>query len=131
MIAVMRSTPVRRAVTEILQTTPTPLSLREIHQRVRHRLPATAYSTIFRLALRLEQEGRITRVDWRARGSRFEWADDRGHHHHIVCSDCGHTVDLADSDLGFNQDRIESRTGFRVNYHTIEIEGTCASCRPD
>lgn len=125
----MRSTRVRRAVTEIFETTPTPLSLRDVHERVRRRLPATAYSTIFRLAQRLEREGQIYRVDWRERGSRFEWAG-RGHHHHIVCRDCGHAVDLADADLGFSERRVESRTGFRVHHHSIELEGTCADCLP-
>ena len=124
----MRSTRVRRAVTEMFEGAAAPLSLRELHDRVRQQLPATAYSTIFRLVERLEQEGRINRVDWRERGSRFEWAE-RPHHHHIVCSDCGETVDLEDRDVGFSESRIQSRTGFRVKHHTIELEGTCADCQ--
>jgi len=123
----VRNTPARRLVTEILETTATPLSLRELHERVQEQLPTTAYSTIFRLAERLEKAGQITRVDWRERGSRFEWAD-RPHHHHVVCSDCGHTVDIADADLGFNERRIEKRTGFRIRHHSIELEGTCSDC---
>jgi len=128
MLDAMRNTPVRQAVTRILAATPTPLSLGELHQHVRQELPATAYSTIFRLAARLEREGRITRVDWRERGSRFEWAD-RAHHHHIVCGDCGRSVDLEDRDLGFSERRIRSRTGFQVTHHAIELEGTCADCQ--
>jgi Fur family ferric uptake transcriptional regulator len=125
----VRNTAARRLVTEIFETTATPLSLRELHERVQQQLPTTAYSTIFRLAERLEKEGQITRVDWRERGSRFEWAH-RPHHHHIVCSDCGHTVDIADTDLGFNERRIETRTGFRIHHHSIELEGTCPDCQP-
>ena len=114
-------------VTEILQADPTPLTLGDLHARVAAQLPATAYSTIYRLAGRLEREGKINRVDWRERGSRFEWAA-RPHHHHIVCGDCGHSVDLDDTDLGFSERLIESRTGFRVKHHSIELEGTCADC---
>ena len=124
----MRNTPVRRAVTEIFKSTPAPLSLQELHHRVRRQLPTTAYSTIYRLADKLEHEGHISRVDWRERGSRFEWSD-RPHHHHIVCSDCGQSVDLDDRDLGFSERRIESRTGFRVKHHSIELEGTCVDCQ--
>lgn len=124
----MRNTRVSRAATEILQTAPAPLSLRELHGRVCEQLPRTAYSTVFRLAERLEQDGRINRVDWRERGSRFEWAE-RPHHHHIVCSDCGQAVDLDDRDLGFSERRIQSRTGFRVKHHSIELEGTCSDCQ--
>ncbi len=124
----MRSTRVTRLVTEIFEVSTRPISLRELHDHVRKRLPSTAYSTIFRLADRLEQEGKISRVDWRERGSRFEWAE-RPHHHHIVCSDCGDTVDLDDRDLGFSERRIQTRTGFRVKHHSIELEGTCANCQ--
>ena len=123
----MRNTRVSRLFAEILQANPAPMSLGELHGRVCEELPTTAYSTIFRLAGRLEQEGRINRVDWRERGSRFEWAD-RPHHHHLTCGDCGRTVDLDDRDLGFSERRIESRTGFRVKHHSIEVEGTCADC---
>jgi Fur family ferric uptake transcriptional regulator len=124
----MRNTRVSKAATEVLQTAPAPLSLRELHERVCEQFPQTAYSTVFRLAERLEQDGRINRVDWRERGSRFEWAD-RPHHHHIVCSDCGQTADLDDRDLGFSERRIQSRTGFRVKHHSIELEGTCSDCQ--
>jgi Fe2+ or Zn2+ uptake regulation protein len=124
----MRSTRARRLVTEILSTHPTPLSLQELHERVRTQLPATAYSTVYRLVARLEQEGRVSRVDWRERGSRFEWAE-RPHHHHITCDDCGRVVDLDDRDLGFSERRVQSRTGFRVSRHSIELEGTCGDCR--
>ena len=129
MLPLMRNTRVSKAATEILQTAPAPLSLRELHERVCERFPQTAYSTVFRLAERLEQDGRINRVDWRERGSRFEWAD-RPHHHHIVCGDCGQSVDLDDRDLGFSERRIQSRTGFRVKHHSIELEGTCSDCQP-
>jgi Fur family ferric uptake transcriptional regulator len=124
----MRTTRVTRLVTEIFEVSTGPLSLRELHDRVREDLPGTAYSTIFRLAGRLEQERKINRVDWRERGSRFEWAQ-RPHHHHIVCGDCGDTVDLDDRELGFSKRRIQTRTGFRVTHHSIELEGTCASCQ--
>lgn len=123
----VRNTRVTQLATEIFRETPTPLSLRELHTTVCEALPATAYSTIFRLAGRLEREGKISRVDWRERGSRFEWAE-RPHHHHIVCTDCGRAVDLDDGDLGFSERRIESRTGFRVKHHSIELEGSCSDC---
>lgn len=125
---VVRDTRVTRLATEILRTDPMPLSLRELHERVAAQLPETAFSTIYRLSARLERDGKITRVDWRERGSRFEWAD-REHHHHIVCADCGQTVDLDDDDLGFSESLIQARTGFSVKHHSIEIEGTCADCQ--
>ena len=128
MIDGMRNTAAAGVVAELLRASSTPLSLRELHEQVLSRLPRTAFSTTFRVVGRLEHEQLVHRVDWRERGSRFEWAD-RPHHHHLVCGECGHTVDIDDRDLGFDERRIESRTGFRVDHHSIELEGTCPDCR--
>lgn len=124
----MRSTRASRLIVSILEGDPGPVSLRELHERALAELPSTAYSTVYRVVDRLEREGKVNRVDWRERGSRFEWAE-RPHHHHIVCGDCGHSIDVDDRDLGFSERRILERTGFRVKHHVIELEGTCADCR--
>jgi Fe2+ or Zn2+ uptake regulation protein len=123
----VRNTRVTELVCRIFESEPAPLTLKDVHEHVCRTYPGTAYSTIFRLAGRLEEEGKVTRVDWRERGSRFEWSH-RPHHHHIVCTDCGTTVDLDDKALGYNAERVESRTGFQVTHHSIELEGTCSDC---
>ena len=129
MLDAVRNTAAAGVVTELLRASPTPLSLRELHAQVSERLPRTAFSTTFRVVGRLEREDKVHRVDWRERGSRFEWAD-RPHHHHLVCGDCGRSVDIDDRDLGFDERRVQSRTGFTVEHHSIELEGTCPDCQP-
>ena len=124
----MRKTPATRLVIDLLQTYAKPLSLQELHLRMRERLPKTAYSTVYRVISRLEAEGKINRVDWRERGSRFEWAD-LPHHHHIVCNVCGESTDVSDDDLGFSAGKIRAATGFVVDHHSIEVEGTCPDCQ--
>lgn len=124
----MRKTQASQLVADVLRTYAKPLSIQEVHDRVRDRLPATAYSTVWRILGRLEAEGRVRRVDWRERGSRYEWAE-LPHHHHIVCSLCGRSVDIDDADLGFSEDRVRAATGFLIDHHSIELEGICPSCQ--
>jgi Fur family ferric uptake transcriptional regulator len=124
----MRKTRTSQLVIDLLQTYARPLSLQELHLRMRERLPRTAYSTVYRVISRLEAEGKVNRVDWRERGSRYEWAE-LPHHHHIVCGICGRSVDIEDADLGFSEDRIRAATGFLVNHHSIELEGICPGCQ--
>ncbi len=126
----MRKTRASQLVVDLLQTYARPLSLQELHVRVRERLPRTAYSTVYRVISRLEAEGKVTRVDWRERGSRYEWAE-LPHHPHIVCGICGRSVDVDDADLGFSEERIRAATGFLVNHHSIELEGICPQCQRD
>jgi len=124
----MRKTRVSELVVDLLQTYAKPFSLRELHLLVLERFPRTAFSTIYRVISRLEAEGKVERVDWRERGSRYEWAE-LPHHHHIVCGICGRSVDVDDADLGFSEARIRAATGFLVNHHSIELEGICPGCQ--
>jgi Fur family transcriptional regulator, ferric uptake regulator len=124
----MRNTRVTQAVTELLRRDARPFTIQELHARVCEHHPRTAYSTVYRVLARLEQEEKVNRVDWRERGSRFEWAD-LPHHHHIVCGVCGDSTDVSDVDLGFSAGRIRDATGFIVGHHSIELEGTCPDCQ--
>src|SRR3954465_8652918 len=107
----MRNTQASALVADLLRMDATPLTVQELHDRVRTKLPRTAYSTVYRIVGRLEEAGRARRIGWRERRSRFEWAE-LPHHHHIVCSRCGKSVDVDDADLGFNEQRVRAATGF-------------------
>jgi len=124
----MRRTQAAQLVSDVLRTYARPLSVQELHELVSERLPRTAYSTVYRILLRLEAAGAVRRVDWRERGSRYEWAE-LPHHHHIVCSLCGRSVDIDDADLGFSEERVRGATGFLINHHSIELEGICPDCQ--
>jgi Fur family ferric uptake transcriptional regulator len=124
----MRNTRTSLLATDLLRTYARPLSIQELHEHVRERLPSTAYSTVYRIVGRLEAAGRVRRVDWRERGSRYEWAE-LPHHHHIVCSLCGQSVDIDDAHLGFSEERVRAATGFLIDHHTIELEGICPDCQ--
>ncbi len=123
-----RSTQTKQAVSQILQSFAAPIALGELHLFIKMSLPKTAFSTVYRILQKLEEEGKVIRVDWRERGSRYEWAD-LPHHHHIVCDDCGGVTDIDDKVIDFNQSRVSKQTGFRINRHSIELQGTCSPCQ--
>lgn len=123
-----RQTKIRIAITQIFQAYPEPLTLSDMFQYVKIAHPNTAYSTVFRLVLKLMKEGKVVQVDWRERGSRYEWAE-LPHHHHIVCQTCGKIVDIADTELNFDEKKLEQSTGFLVKHHSIELEGICGECQ--
>jgi Fur family ferric uptake transcriptional regulator len=124
----VRRTQASELVADLLRTYAKPLSIQELHEQVQAHLPQTAYSTVYRIVGRLEADRRVRRVDWRERGSRYEWAE-LPHHHHIVCSLCGRSVDIDDADLGFSEERVRGATGFLINHHSIELEGICPECQ--
>lgn len=123
-----RKTKTKELIAHIFETTAQPLSLPEVWRYVKISWPKTAYSTVFRVVQGLEAAGQIKRVDWRERGSRYEWAA-FPHHHHIVCQICGKVSDLDDADLNYDEHYIHQKTGYITKHHSIELEGLCPKCQ--
>ena len=123
-----RETKTKILIAHIFQTMQKPVSLKEVFHYVQISLPKTSYSTVFRNVNLLKQTGKIIQIDWRERGSRYEWAD-MPHHHHIVCQICGSFTDLKECDVNFNEKKVSLVTGYIVKHHTIELEGICPKCQ--
>lgn len=123
-----RNTQTKAAVTQVLQAYAAPIALNELYEFIKVSLPKTAFSTIFRIVRQLEEEGKVIQVDWRERGSRYEWAD-LPHHHHIVCDVCSSVTDLDDQILNYNEQQVAEKTGYQVSHHSIELRGICQDCQ--
>ncbi len=125
---IKRHTPTKEAVTQVLQSFAAPIALNELYEFIKMSLPKTAFSTIFRIVRQLEAEGKVIQIDWRERGSRYEWAD-LPHHHHIVCRQCGIVTDIDDRTLNFDDTQVAKTTGYQIEHHSIELMGRCQSCQ--
>ena len=123
-----RTTPAKKAVITLLKCSKTPLTLQEIFNALKQLLPKTAYSTVYRILQTLEKEALIVSIDWRERGSRYEWAG-LPHHHHIVCEECNCITDIDDKILNYSDSQVTKETGFIVKHHSIELVGVCTPCQ--
>lgn len=123
-----KSSRARNALIAVLKHSARPMSLDELLELIKVQYPKTAFSTIYRIMKRLEEESKVLRVDWRERGSRYEWAD-RLHHHHIHCTICGNSTDIDDTVFSFNFHRIGELTGYQIGSHDILLEGVCSECQ--
>ena len=124
----IRQTATKAAVSQILESFGAPVALSELHQFIKMSLPKTAFSTVYRILRQLETEGKVIRIDWRERGSRFEWAD-LPHHHHLVCDSCGTITDIDDATLGYDSHAVKTNSGYQVHDHSIELRGLCPDCQ--
>ena len=52
----------------------------------------------------------------------------RGHHHHLVCRNCGRTVEVEGPAVEHWADKVALAHGFTDVSHTLEIFGTCQEC---
>jgi Fur family ferric uptake transcriptional regulator len=51
------------------------------------------------------------------------------HHHHLICRNCGKTVEIEAERVESWADEVAREHGFTQPSHTIDIFGTCSSCQ--
>ncbi len=54
-----------------------------------------------------------------------------GHHHHLICSNCGKVVDFSGCELEEAQQSLSRQTGFRIDGHLLEFVGLCQACQEE
>ncbi|MGQ0849849.1 MAG: Fur family transcriptional regulator [Actinomycetota bacterium] len=120
----------RRLVVRALHAADGPQSVAELHARLKRTVPL---SSLYRSLTILEQTGVVALHQGRvARYELSEWL--AGHHHHLVCLQCGAIGDFeldreAEQVLHRLAGRAGRRGGYRVNSHTLEVEGLCEACQ--
>jgi Fur family ferric uptake transcriptional regulator len=120
-----RSGAARRQVIELLADQDCALTALEIDRR----LPKVGRATVYRTLEQLEQLDLVHRVDVGGEGAAYERNDPSGHHHHMVCADCGRLVPFEDSSLERAIEAIGERADFEVTAHDVVLRGHCPRCR--
>jgi len=115
----------RRQVVELLGGERCALTALEIDRQ----LPEVGRATVYRALEQLEGLGLIQRVDVKGDAAGFERVDAGGHHHHIVCKQCGRVVAFEDDGLEKAILALAERPDFNVSSHDVTLRGECETCR--
>jgi Fur family ferric uptake transcriptional regulator len=124
-----RLTPQRRAVLKAIAASHDHAIPAEICQRVRQEYPSIGLATVYRVINLLDKLKLICRVNLRGDSRGYLMRRPTGHHHHVVCSQCGRAVDFVDCGLGQLEERLSRETGFEIEGHLLEVYGLCPDCR--
>jgi Fur family transcriptional regulator, ferric uptake regulator len=126
-----RYTPLRRALVETLATAGRPLSIPEILESA----PDLPQSSAYRNITALIDVGIVRRVAGTDDHGRFELAEElSGHHHHLVCTNCGKVEDVHPSPrleraLGEAARGVAEDHGYRISEHRLDLFGECPECQ--
>jgi len=105
------------------------LSTEELARLVRKRDPKIGYTTVYRTLKLLAECGLASEVAFHDGIARFEHQYNRRSHHHMVCTECGGSVEFFSPEV----DRIEREIGRKHHYlttrHTFQVYGLCEDCR--
>jgi Fe2+ or Zn2+ uptake regulation protein len=127
----VRYTSGRRRLVDELARAEGPMSAAELHAGLHGRVPL---SSIYRSLAVLEEAGVLVPHLGQKGLTRYELAEWlRGHHHHLVCLECGSVDDVElpashEASVAALVREIGSAAGFEPAGHALEIEGRCARC---
>ena len=123
-----RLTAPRRSVAEIVAGRAGHFTAAEIAAEARARGIHVGRATGFRTLDALERVEAVERIDIPGGGHAYV-ACEPAHHHHVVCSRCGRSVEVEDGRLAALVRSIGRRTGYRIDEHRLELFGLCTACQ--
>jgi Fur family ferric uptake transcriptional regulator len=103
----------------------------EVHDELRHRGDRVGLTTVYR-HLNLLAEHQLADVVHRGDGeSQYRLcgaaADTESHHHHLVCRECGRSVEVEGPEVEAWAERVAAQAGYTEISHTVELFGLCSA----
>ncbi len=123
-----RLTPQRIMILSAIENSNDHISAEEIYAQVTAKYPNVNISTVYRTLELLKQLGLVTRTDLGGGRVRYHPVE-KGHHHHLVCRECGAIIDLDESVLSSVKDVLLREYGFIADLRHLAIFGRCINCK--
>lgn len=104
------------------------LSAQELHDKVVREGEAVSLSTIYRALERLQTSGEVRSI-MSSRGQLWESAAHDEPHDHLICTNCGVTIEFSDSMVSGFGKTVAERKGFKYQESRFDIFGYCSKCK--
>jgi Fur family ferric uptake transcriptional regulator len=125
----LRATHGRIAIVGLLDASPVPLTLAEIHEKVRGE--GCDFATVFRFVSILEEKELVQRVAWIDGTTRHEIRARDGHHHHhyLICRTCQKVEPIDECVVERFENQIAKERGYAGLSHSLQLSGVCPACQ--
>ncbi|TIC88510.1 transcriptional repressor [Nocardioides sp. GY 10113] len=123
----LRPTRQRRAITDALERAADFQSAQDIHDALRHAGEKVGLATVYRTLQAMADSGEVDVLQSVAGEATYRRCSP-DHHHHLVCRECGRTVEISAPAVERWARSVAADHDFAEVSHTIELVGTCASC---
>ena len=122
-----RITPQRSLIVDVLHDAKKHITPEEIHRQVSARFPEVNKSTIYRTLEVLKKLDLVDETDLGGNKLYYHHAD-HGHHHHLVCQNCGQTIEIKEEAFDPLKEMLINQYGFDPDIRHLAIFGRCANC---
>jgi Fur family ferric uptake transcriptional regulator len=123
-----RLTPQRLMILEAIEDSDEHISAEEIYARVSARYPHVNISTVYRTLELLKKLGMVYEINLGEGRIRYH-AEESGHHHHLVCQQCGSVIDIDEAVFAPLSDALLHDYDFQAELRHVGIFGVCGECR--
>jgi Fur family ferric uptake transcriptional regulator len=124
----LKQTEQRSAILRTFLETREHLSIDELHRLVKKADPHIGVTTVYRTLKLLAGCGLASEVAFHDGISRYEHQYNRRSHHHMVCTECGASVEFFSEEVGAIEREVGSQHRYRTTRHTFQIYGLCEEC---
>ncbi len=133
-----RNTQARQVVLDVFYSSREHLSAEDIYLKIHRKYPGIGLTTVYRTLEILNRLGIIEKHDFGDGRARYEITHHmckKGHHHHLVCSECGRIIDyddFVDKETELIKDveeHIARKHGFKITGHLVQFFGICPECQ--
>lgn len=122
-----RNTWQREAVREALGTTEAFVSAQSLHAQLRDAGSPIGLATVYRALADLATEGEADSLQQEGE-SLFRACTPGSHHHHLICRNCGVTVEIEADAVETWAQTVAAEHGFTEANHVVDVFGLCAEC---
>ncbi len=123
-----RSTRQKRALAALLESVDGFHSAQDLYGELRDRGQNVGLTTVYTQLRALADAGQVDAVRADDGETLYRRCQTGGHHHHLVCRECGRTVEIEGPEVERWAERVAAGHGFGEIRHTVEIVGTCGPC---
>lgn len=102
-------------------------SAQSVYQLLRKDGESTGLATVYRT---LQKAAARNTVDVLRKddGEALYRLCETGHHHHLLCTSCGKTIEVEGSSVERWANTVAKNNGFKKVSHVVELFGLCAKC---
>jgi Fur family ferric uptake transcriptional regulator len=125
----LKLTPHRELILETFLENEGHRSVEDIYHAVKAIDPRIGYTTVYRMMKLMLRCGLAREIELADGISRYEHLFNHEHHDHLICMECGNSIEFYNPEIEALQDAASAQLGFKVLDHKLQIYGVCRDCR--
>jgi Fur family ferric uptake transcriptional regulator len=125
----LKLTPHRELILETFLENEGHRSVEDIYHTVKAIDPRIGYTTVYRMMKLLIRCGLAREIELADGITRYEHLFNHEHHDHLICMECGNSIEFYNPEIEALQDAASAQLGFKVLDHKLQIYGVCSNCQ--